>query len=33
MRSNERIGRKHGVKWLKIDVAAPEAGFMKFLVG
>ena len=33
MTSNERIGRRYGFQWLRIDVAAAEAGFMKFLVG
>ena len=30
---NERIGRRYGFQWLRIDVTAAEAGFMKFLAG
>jgi hypothetical protein len=33
MTSNERIGRRYGFQWLRIDAAAAEAGFMKFLAG
>jgi hypothetical protein len=33
MTSNELIGKRCGFQWLRIDVAAAEAGFMKFLAG
>jgi hypothetical protein len=33
MTSKERIGKRYGFQWSRIDVAAAEVGFMKFLVG
>jgi hypothetical protein len=33
MVSNEGIGRRDGVQWLRINVATPEAGFRKFVAG